>query len=88
MKELKDMVGELIVAHIPVIDRTKFQQVKLLAVENGGIWIENQKTTSDFLSGIGVEMSPKTMIFFLPFAQINFIAASLDTPSISDKAIR
>jgi hypothetical protein len=79
------MVGEIIGALIPMFHQTTIQQVKLHAVENGGIWIENQKTTSDFLSQVGVKMAPKTLIFFVPFAHISVIVASLDVPSISDR---
>lgn len=88
MPELKDMIGQVITAHIPYLHRTQWQQVKLHGVENGGVWIESQKFMSDFLTHLGATMSPKTMIFFLPFTQITFIATSLDVPSISDKAIR
>jgi hypothetical protein len=87
MQELKDRVGQLIVALIPALHKTTMQQVRLLAVENSGVWIESQKFMSEFLTHIGTGMSPKTMIFFFPFSQITFIAASLDAPSISEKAM-
>jgi hypothetical protein len=88
MPELKNMIGQVITAHIPYLHQTQWQEVKLHAVENGGIWIESQKFMTEMLTRIGATMSPKTMIFFLPFSQITFIGASLDTPSISEKAIR
>jgi hypothetical protein len=87
MRELKDMIGEVIVAYIPLFHETEWQQVKLLGVEPSGLWIENQKLMSDFLTHVGVKMSPKTMIFFLPFTQVTFIAGSLDAPTISERAI-
>lgn len=84
MPDLKAMVGQSVVALIPIFDKIQFQEVKLLAVEDAGVWVESQKFMNQLLQKVGVTMSPKTMVFFLPFSQIAFIAASLDSPSISE----
>lgn len=86
VKRLDDLVGQDIVALVPVLDSRVLQPLKLLAVENAGIWVESPQTNQDILSEIGATMTPNSMTFFLPFAQISYILGSRDVPSISEKA--
>lgn len=86
MPSLKDMIGEIIVAHVPLFHKTKWQRLKLLDVETAGIWVESQSITESILQASGVTSSPKTMIFFLPFHQILYILSSRDVPALSEKA--
>lgn len=84
MPSLSEMVGQTIAVHIPFIDRVKVQEVKLHAIENGGIWIESQNLTDVMLSNIGASAAPKTLIYFVPFHQITFVWHALDVPSLSE----
>lgn len=86
MRDLHSLIGEEISALIPFFHPTKLQILTLHGVENGGIWVENQKYTNQFLESIGLATAPKTMIFFLPWHQIATILGSLETPSLSEKA--
>jgi hypothetical protein len=86
MPSLTEMVGQEIIAFIPIMDRKVLQKVKLLGVETGGIWIESQKMTNVLLGALGVQSAPKSAIFFLPFQQITFVVAGQDVPSLGEKA--
>jgi len=84
---LHKLIGENLVAAIPIIDENSPSLVKLLAVENGGIWIESQKTTNHWLSQIGLPATQKAYIFFVPYHQISWILDRPDYPALSEKAL-
>jgi hypothetical protein len=81
MPHLHDMIGETITALIPVLDGKIMQQVILHGVEQGGIWVESQNLTNDFLSQVGASTAPKTMIIFFPYHQISYVFGSVDSSS-------
>lgn len=85
MPDLNSMVGEIIVALVPIFHKTKFQQLKLHGVEDAGVWVENQAINDLLLAQVGVSTSPKTLIVFLPWHQISFVLGSYDAPSLSEK---
>jgi hypothetical protein len=81
------MVGQTIGAIIPSFgSNTVLQFVKLHGVETGGLWLESQKATNDFLTRIGAQAAPKTAVFFVPYHQITLVIASLDSPSLNEKS--
>jgi hypothetical protein len=84
---LQELVGENLVAAIQIIDEKHPSLVKLLAVENGGIWVESQKITDDWLSKIGSFATRKAYIFFVPYQQISWILDRADCPGLSEKAL-
>lgn len=84
VRSLKEHEGELIVALIPLFDPKLLQEIRLLRVEEAGIWIENQKAHDMYFNAVGAKSSPKTMIFFVPWPQITFVLSSLDVPAISE----
>lgn len=86
MKTLPEMVGGNIIALVPMIDPTSVQELKLVAVEPSGLWIESHKLTQGLMKVVKAQAAPKTPIFFIPFHQINFIMASLDSPSLREEA--
>ncbi len=86
MPKLEEMIGQTIVALIPLIDKEEFQEVKLHGVESGGLWIESQKITNWLLRRKGLASAPKTLVLFLPYHQITFVMSALDVPSLSESA--
>jgi hypothetical protein len=51
------MIGQNIGAIIPSFGSNKVLQiVKLHGVEAGGLWLESQKATNDFLTKIGAQV--------------------------------
>ena len=86
IKKLNDMVGEQIAALVPMFDTIAMQKMKLLAIEQSGIWVEHQKSTNLLLTKIGAQSSPKTLVFFLPWHEIRMIWGSLDAPSLNEKS--
>jgi hypothetical protein len=81
------LVGQTVVALVPLISATNFQNLKLHGVEAGGIWVESQALTELGLKAAEATMAPKTPMFFLPFWQIRFVMVSLDVPAISEKGL-
>ena len=86
MKLLKEMIGEEIVAMVPMIDQKIFQVLILHAVEDGGIGVESQALTNVMLDQLKQVSSSKTPLFFLPFHQILFLIQSTEKTSLSEKA--
>ena len=83
---LEELIGQSVVIRSIPINETRPALVKLLSVENGGVWVESQEATDHYLSEIGRQASAKTLAWFLPFAQIAWIMGSSDYPALSEKA--
>ncbi len=85
MKNLHELIGEEILAKVPLIHRGQYQTLRLHGVEEGGIWIE-----SEVLTQLALSMSKKaaagTPIFFLPFHQIQFLMQMTEKLALSEKA--
>jgi len=66
--------------------RTGIQKlvVKLINVDENGIWIEDQKLTDLALEDLGLAALPKVITVFYPFASIHAILANLPGFSLSE----
>jgi len=83
---LQGMVGEDILARIPIIDPTKLVTVKLHGVEVGGLWIEYEPLLQTFMNDASAAMSTHRPIFFLPFGKVDFVVGFLESLALSEKA--
>jgi hypothetical protein len=86
-KKLTDYVGDTILIRSIPINEEHPVFVKLVAVDDGGIWIESQDATEHLLQQFKRTSAPKTAIWFLPFAQIAWILGTEDYPSMSEKSL-
>lgn len=88
MPALKDLVGQRIVAQVTGLLNQDFpvMVLQLVDVEASGVWVENPKFTQSLLDRCKVQVSPKTPIFFVPFAQIVWILDAADYPGLSEKS--
>jgi hypothetical protein len=86
MKSLSEMVGEEIAALVPVLNQRKLQVLKLRGIETGGIWVESQALTNQFLEMVGAQTAPRTLAIFVPYDKILFLLGFEDVPSLSEKA--
>jgi hypothetical protein len=85
--QFSELVGERILLVAPkLLGETTIQEVKLIGVEAGGLWIESQFITNSLLQSIGKAASPKTMVVFVPYQEITFAMTSIDGPSLDEKA--
>jgi hypothetical protein len=85
---LKEQEGQTIVLLSPFFHSTTFQKVRLIRVEDAGIWVENHKWNMERIKeNFGISSTPKTMIFFLPWHQILTVVGSLDVPSFSEESL-
>jgi hypothetical protein len=87
MPKLADYVGQTLLIRCIPIDEERPTVVKLIDVEAGGIWIESQKVTDHWLAELKIASSPKTLVWFLPYAKISWILGSEDYPALSEKAL-
>lgn len=71
---------------IPRMDPVKYQKVKLLGVEAGGIWIESQDVTNATLKHLGLSSLPTTIVIFFPYHEIAFAVRSIDKIALDEQA--
>jgi hypothetical protein len=86
MRPLKSMVGEIIMARIPALDKEEIVLVTLHMVEASGIWVENQDFTETVMAKCKIAASRTTVLMFVPFQGVDFILGSIDSMSLSEKA--
>jgi hypothetical protein len=77
--ELRKLIGHRVVVMGPsFIDNDKLQSVKLLAVEDAGIWIESEEAVDKILGRLQKKASAAALAFFVPWGQITTIAAGFE----------
>jgi hypothetical protein len=82
---LKHLIGQEVLAVILPIHQTELQEVRLLGVELGGIWIESEVMTQSVLRNIGAATG-KTPLFFVPYAQIKFLMGVSEKIALSESS--
>jgi len=87
VRALKNMVGEVIIAQIPVLDRQELSLVKLHGVDANGIWIESQEFTESMMKKLKLTTSVTTLVLFVPYPGIDFIVGSVDSLCLSERAL-
>jgi hypothetical protein len=86
-KKLADYVGERILIRSIPIKEKQAVVVKLVAIDEGGIWIEWQDATEQWLTKAKRTSLERTPVYFLPYARIEWILGVEDYPSFSDKSL-
>ena len=86
MLRLRHMIGKFIVARIPVLDGGNMVLVRLLKVEESGIWVESQNFNETMLQKFGMAASATTLVLFVPFSGIEFIVSSVNSTVLSETA--
>jgi hypothetical protein len=77
--ELRRLVGHRVIVMGPnFVDNEKLQSVKLLAVEEAGIWIESQEAVDKIIGSLQKKPSSTALAFFIPFGQITAIVAGFE----------
>lgn len=84
---LREMIGTLIVARIPVLDQEEMVTVRLHKVEASGVWVESQDFNEAMLKRVGMAASTTSLVLFIPFSGIDFIVASLSSTALSEAAL-
>jgi len=77
--ELRQLVGHRVIVKGPnFLDSEKLPSVKLLAVEETGIWIESQEAMEKLVGNLSKRPSSAALAFFIPFGQIVTIVAGFE----------
>ncbi|MBZ5579091.1 MAG: hypothetical protein LAP40_21220 [Acidobacteriia bacterium] len=84
--QFSDFVDQEIVLILPQLHPSKMQRVKLLGVKAGGLWIHSQEITNAVLQRVGKPTAPKTIAVFVPYHAIASGYASIEGPSLDEKA--
>jgi hypothetical protein len=81
--ELRRLIGHRVIVKGPnFLDSEKLQSVKLLAVEEMGIWIESQEAMNKLVGNLSKRPSSTALAFFIPFGQIVTIVAGFEPSGI------
>jgi hypothetical protein len=84
--QLSDMVDTIVFVNSrALVDN--YDQVKLLAVEPLGIWVQSQKMTNDCLARLKKPSSSATLAFFLPYHTINYIVSATNELALSETSL-
>ncbi len=84
--QLSDYIGQTVLMLIPFLHPKDMQEIKLLGVESGGIWIQSQSFTNAVLQKAGVTGAPKTGVFFVPYHGISLTLVSIEESALNEKA--
>lgn len=84
--QFEQLIGSQISLLMPTVHKTQHQHFVLRGVEAGGLWLESQMLANYVLGQIGVASTPKTIAIFVPYHQFDAAFASLDLPSLNEKA--
>jgi hypothetical protein len=81
--ELRELVGHRVIVKGPnFLDSEKLESVKLLAVEEAGIWIESQEAMDKLVGNLSKKPSSAALAFFIPFGQIMTVVAGFEPSGI------
>ena len=81
--ELRQLVGHRVIVKGPnFLDNEKLESVKLLAVEEAGIWIESQEAMDKLVGHLSKKPSSAALAFFIPFGQIVTVVAGFEPSGI------
>ena len=89
MPKLKDHEGRIVIVVFPPSQTGgSFEKrtVKLLSVDDAGIWVEDQKMTNDVLESLDLHALPALLAPFLPYSSIHAIFVNVPGMSLSEKA--
>jgi hypothetical protein len=81
--ELRGFIGRQIIVTGPsFIDNEQLESVKLLAVEEAGIWIESQSAVDRVVGKLQKKPSSSGLAFFVPYGQIVSIMAGFEPSGV------
>ena len=81
--ELRRLIGHQVIVMGPsFIDNDKLESVKLLAVEEAGIWIESQDAVDRVIGRLQKKPSSSSLAFFVPYGQIVSIMVGFEPSGV------
>ena len=77
--ELRKLIGHRVIITGPTfVDNDKLQSVKLLAIEEAGLWIESEEAVEKILGRLQKRVSASAIAFFIPYTQITAVVAGFE----------
>jgi len=81
-----EMIGQILIASIPIFHETELQQIKIHGVESGGLWVECDEYTKIWLEKLDLPAA-RTPIFFVPYHEIRFAVYAHSKLALSEKKL-
>lgn len=86
MQLAKLMHHKIVVLGPRLLDQEKLETVTLVGIDPAGIWIESQEAANRFASKFRVKPAAPSA-FFIPFAQITTIIASIEAATAGETRV-
>ena len=67
-----ELIGQEVSLLVPRMHKEELQQVTVVGVDGGGIWIESQEMMNVTLRRLNAKTAAYNLAFFLPFHEIAF----------------
>jgi hypothetical protein len=78
--ELRKLIGlQVIVMGPSFIDNEKLESVKLLAVEDAGIWIQSQEAVDRIVGSVQKKASSPSLAIFIPYTEVKAVLAGIES---------
>lgn len=84
---LQEMIGTLIAARIPALDKENDVIVRLRRVEMSGIWLESKKFNQDMLEKYEIPILINTLVLFIPFSGVEYIISWAECASLPEATL-
>jgi hypothetical protein len=82
--QMADLVGSQII--LLLAERPKLLRANLVGADVGGIWIESQEITNDFLGAISAVASERTPTIFVPYCRIVLAMSTMPGFALGEKS--
>lgn len=86
MPKLTELIGQTVCMRSLSLHDEKPQMAKIVAIEEGGLWVECQAKTDEMLEWLKTSAAKQTPVFFLPYSHISWIMWFSETTAISEKS--
>jgi hypothetical protein len=83
--QLSDYIGQQLMLFVRPLGN-KLQEVTLLGVEAGGVWLECQNVTNAALASLSAPSSQNTPVWFVPYGEITLGFAAIPKRALNEKA--
>lgn len=81
----KQLIGQKVFAVIPMFHELSMEEICILSVECGGVWVESARLAQLWERKCGIPVQAKKLAWFLPFSELRVVVAATDAkPAASE----
>jgi hypothetical protein len=86
LPKLSKLIGQEVMALIPILHPSLPSRVIIHGLEVGGIWVEHDKTTQKLMRDTKLQASPETVVLFVPYSGIGFLVGSIEKTALHESS--